>query len=71
MAVEIAKLYNRGGVGLLEAGTGVGKSLGYLVKGVYNLGNLNCLVAKLRSDGFDFVKCDGKRHVIASLLGHA
>jgi ATP-dependent DNA helicase DinG len=31
MAVEIAKLYNRGGVGLLEAGTGVGKSLGYLV----------------------------------------
>jgi ATP-dependent DNA helicase DinG len=31
MAVQIAKLYNRGGVGLLEAGTGVGKSLGYLV----------------------------------------
>ena len=31
MAVEIARLYNRGGVGLLEAGTGVGKSLGYLV----------------------------------------
>ncbi len=31
MAVEIAKLYNTGGVGLLEAGTGVGKSLGYLV----------------------------------------
>jgi ATP-dependent DNA helicase DinG len=31
MAVEIAKLYNRGGIGLLEAGTGVGKSLGYLV----------------------------------------
>jgi ATP-dependent DNA helicase DinG len=31
MAVEIAKLYNDGGVGLLEAGTGVGKSLGYLV----------------------------------------
>ena len=31
MAVAIAKLYNRGGVGLLEAGTGVGKSLGYLV----------------------------------------
>src|SRR6185503_14188718 len=31
MAIEIAKLYNRGGIGLLEAGTGVGKSLGYLV----------------------------------------
>lgn len=31
MAVEIARLYNRGGIGLLEAGTGVGKSLGYLV----------------------------------------
>jgi len=31
MAVEIARLYNNGGVGLLEAGTGVGKSLGYLV----------------------------------------
>lgn len=31
MAVEIARLYSRGGVGLLEAGTGVGKSLGYLV----------------------------------------
>ncbi|AHG90518.1 helicase c2 [Gemmatirosa kalamazoonensis] len=31
MASEIARLYNDGGVGLLEAGTGVGKSLGYLV----------------------------------------
>src|SRR4026209_864934 len=31
MAVEIARLYNEGGVGLLEAGTGVGKSLGYLL----------------------------------------
>lgn len=31
MSVEIARLYNDGGVGLLEAGTGVGKSLGYLV----------------------------------------
>jgi ATP-dependent DNA helicase DinG len=31
MAAEIAKLYNDGGVGLLEAGTGVGKSLSYLV----------------------------------------
>ena len=31
MAAEIARLYNDGGVGLLEAGTGVGKSLGYLV----------------------------------------
>lgn len=31
MAVAIARLYNDGGVGLLEAGTGVGKSLGYLV----------------------------------------
>jgi ATP-dependent DNA helicase DinG len=31
MAATIAKLYNIGGVGLLEAGTGVGKSLGYLV----------------------------------------
>ena len=31
MAMAIAKLYNDGGVGLLEAGTGVGKSLGYLV----------------------------------------
>jgi ATP-dependent DNA helicase DinG len=28
MAVAIARLYNDGGVGLLEAGTGVGKSLG-------------------------------------------
>ena len=30
-ARAIAKLYNSGGIGLLEAGTGVGKSLGYLV----------------------------------------
>ncbi len=30
-AERIAKLYNLGGIGLLEAGTGVGKSLGYLV----------------------------------------
>ncbi|HEX5581006.1 MAG TPA: JAB domain-containing protein, partial [Gemmatimonadaceae bacterium] len=31
MAAAIARLYNEGGVGLIEAGTGVGKSLGYLV----------------------------------------
>lgn len=31
MAATIAKLYNTGGVALLEAGTGVGKSLGYLL----------------------------------------
>ncbi len=31
MASAIAKLYNGGGIALLEAGTGVGKSLGYLV----------------------------------------
>ena len=31
MATEIARLYNEGGVGLLEAGTGVGKSMGYLL----------------------------------------
>ena len=31
MASTIARIYNTGGVGLLEAGTGVGKSLGYLV----------------------------------------
>lgn len=31
MAATIARVYNEGGVGLLEAGTGVGKSLGYLV----------------------------------------
>src|SRR5438105_13697993 len=31
MAARIATLYNNGGIGLLEAGTGVGKSLGYLV----------------------------------------
>src|SRR5215210_6305534 len=31
MAGEIAALYNDGGVGLLEAGTGVGKSLAYLL----------------------------------------
>ena len=31
MAATIAHVYNEGGVGLLEAGTGVGKSLGYLV----------------------------------------
>ncbi len=30
-ARTIATLYNKGGIGLLEAGTGVGKSLGYLV----------------------------------------
>jgi ATP-dependent DNA helicase DinG len=30
-ARTIARLYNGGGIGLLEAGTGVGKSLGYLV----------------------------------------
>ncbi|MDQ2890618.1 MAG: ATP-dependent DNA helicase [Gemmatimonadota bacterium] len=31
MAHAVVGLYNAGGVGLLEAGTGVGKSLGYLV----------------------------------------
>src|SRR4051812_29144032 len=31
MAGAVADLYNEGGVGLLEAGTGVGKSLAYLV----------------------------------------
>ncbi len=31
MAAEVARLYNDGGVGLLEAGTGIGKSLGYLI----------------------------------------
>jgi ATP-dependent DNA helicase DinG len=31
MAAAIARVYNDGGIGLLEAGTGVGKSLGYLV----------------------------------------
>jgi ATP-dependent DNA helicase DinG len=31
MASRIARLYNDGGVGLLEAGTGVGKSLAYLI----------------------------------------
>lgn len=31
MARTVATLYNDGGVGLLEAGTGVGKSLGYLL----------------------------------------
>src|SRR4051812_8282782 len=31
LAGEIARLFNEGGVGLLEAGTGVGKSMGYLV----------------------------------------
>ena len=30
-AERIARLYNIGGIGLLEAGTGVGKSMGYLV----------------------------------------
>jgi ATP-dependent DNA helicase DinG len=30
-ARAIAKLYNTGGIGLFEAGTGVGKSLGYLI----------------------------------------
>ncbi|MFN8581467.1 MAG: JAB domain-containing protein [Gemmatimonadaceae bacterium] len=30
-AQTIAGLYNRGGIGVLEAGTGVGKSLGYLI----------------------------------------
>ena len=31
MAARIAQMYTNGGIGLLEAGTGVGKSLGYLV----------------------------------------
>ena len=31
MAARIARLYTLGGIGLIEAGTGVGKSLGYLV----------------------------------------
>lgn len=31
MAIAVAKLYSQGGIGLLEAGTGVGKSLGYLL----------------------------------------
>jgi ATP-dependent DNA helicase DinG len=30
-SARIARLYNNGGIGLLEAGTGVGKSLGYLM----------------------------------------
>ena len=30
-ARSIARLYNSGGIGVLEAGTGVGKSLGYLI----------------------------------------
>ncbi|MEO6445647.1 MAG: JAB domain-containing protein, partial [Gemmatimonadaceae bacterium] len=30
-ARTIARLYNGGGIGVLEAGTGVGKSLGYLI----------------------------------------
>ncbi|HEX7123008.1 MAG TPA: JAB domain-containing protein, partial [Gemmatimonadaceae bacterium] len=30
-ATAVARLYNGGGIGLLEAGTGIGKSLGYLV----------------------------------------
>jgi ATP-dependent DNA helicase DinG len=33
-ARTVARLYNGGGIGLLEAGTGVGKSLGYLVPAV-------------------------------------
>ena len=31
MARRVSTLYSRGGIGLIEAGTGVGKSLGYLV----------------------------------------
>ncbi len=31
LATTIARLYNDGGIGLLEAGTGIGKSLGYLI----------------------------------------
>ncbi|MDA1081217.1 MAG: helicase [Gemmatimonadetes bacterium] len=31
MAAAVARLYSLGGIGLIEAGTGVGKSLGYLV----------------------------------------
>ena len=31
MAMAVTHLFNEGGIGLLEAGTGVGKSLGYLV----------------------------------------
>src|SRR5213075_280895 len=31
MATKIAQLYTRGGIGLLEAGTGIGKSLAYLL----------------------------------------
>ncbi|MGI8498587.1 MAG: helicase C-terminal domain-containing protein [Gemmatimonadaceae bacterium] len=31
MATAIARLYNLGGIGMFEAGTGVGKSLGYLL----------------------------------------
>jgi len=31
LAATIADLYNANGIGLLEAGTGVGKSLGYLI----------------------------------------
>jgi len=31
LAATIARLYNEGGIGLLEAGTGIGKSLGYLI----------------------------------------
>jgi ATP-dependent DNA helicase DinG len=30
-AASVTRLYNLGGIGLLEAGTGIGKSLGYLV----------------------------------------
>lgn len=34
MARAVATLYNDGGIGFLEAGTGVGKSLGYLVPAI-------------------------------------
>jgi ATP-dependent DNA helicase DinG len=34
-ARAVAKLYNSGGIGLLEAGTGIGKSLGYLLPALY------------------------------------
>src|SRR5437764_10108909 len=34
MASEVARVFNEGGIGVFEAGAGVGKSLGYLIPGL-------------------------------------
>src|SRR2546423_9263677 len=72
MAGAVADLYNDGGVGLLEAGTGVGKSLAYLVPALrWAAANGECTVVstntinlqeKLVRKGLPFLAAPVSRH---------